>query len=190
MPIYTCTTVESTLTADMKASSGRRDDADPFGDQSRPEHLRQRRLQRTARRERLHRWRARHPSAHHGWVRDGHPERRPADWRPRSPLRPRGSPAFPPSGCWSSSRAAQPITRSKAAGYCPRQAKKRHGLPRKSIGGRRARHRRSSETGGPDVLTYVEHAASHARPRRGVDQSRSHRRQLHRHVLPDRALST
>ena len=46
-----------------------------------------------------------------------------------------------------------------------------------------------TRTGGPDVLTLRRKADTNARPTRSADQSRGHRRQLHRHVLPDRPLS-
>ena len=74
MPIYTCTTVESALTADVKAALAGEIARIHSDDQPRAEHLRQRRLPRTARRQRVHRRQCLPPLLITGWVRDGHPE--------------------------------------------------------------------------------------------------------------------
>ena len=124
MPIYTCTTVESALTADVKATLA--------GEISR-----------------IHSAINHVPSTYVNVVfpglpadsvyTDGVPAQPPAHqrlgarratrkptpraWPPRSRPRPPGSRAYLPTVSWSYSKAAQRITPSRAVGCCPSPAK-------------------------------------------------------------------
>ncbi len=81
-----------------------------------------------------------------GWVRDGHPEDETSRLATEIAAAATRITGIPRTECWSSSRAARPITPSKAAVSYPHPAKKRHGSPPeitwRSAMRRRGRHLR------------------------------------------------
>lgn len=130
MPVYTCTTAESTVTSEDKAALA--------GEISRI-HSAINHVPSTYVNVVFHELPSdsvytdgvpARPLLISGWVRDGHRRTKPPALQPKSLQPPRGSRVFRQTGCWSSSKAAQRISQSKAAASYPNPAKRPPGSPR------------------------------------------------------------
>src|SRR5712671_1147530 len=128
MPIYTCTTTKSTLTSDVKVALA--------GEVARI-HSAINHVPSTYVNVVFHELpadaiytdgRPAAPVLVSGWVRAGPPRPKPPALPPRSPRPSRGCPVFPPTECWSCSKAAQRVSPSRAVGCFPSQAKNKPGF--------------------------------------------------------------